>query len=121
MYADFLLDELPLLLEDVPLDTRRQLIFQHDGAPPHYSRQARQRLDEIFPGRWIGRGGPNQWPARSPDLTPLDFYLWGHMKTLVYTNKCNTKEELLQRIREAAQDIKSKPEMLRKTTHSTLK
>ena len=49
MYADFLVNELPLLLEDVPLNTRRQLIFQHNGAPPHYSRQARQCLDEIFP------------------------------------------------------------------------
>uniref|UniRef100_A0A2H1V4P8 SFRICE_034143 n=1 Tax=Spodoptera frugiperda TaxID=7108 RepID=A0A2H1V4P8_SPOFR len=28
--------------------------------------------------------GPIPWPARSPDLTPMDFYLWGHMKSLVY-------------------------------------
>jgi hypothetical protein len=23
-------------------------------------------------------------PPRSPDLSPLDFYLWGHLKTSVY-------------------------------------
>ncbi|GBO41191.1 hypothetical protein AVEN_137026-1 [Araneus ventricosus] len=33
---------------------------------------------------WICRGGPVQWPARSPDLPCLDFFCWGQMKTLVY-------------------------------------
>jgi hypothetical protein len=28
-----------------------------------------------FPGRWVGRDGPIPWPPRSPDITPLDFYL----------------------------------------------
>jgi hypothetical protein len=27
--------------------------------------------------RWIGRRGPTAWPPFSPDLNPLDFYLWG--------------------------------------------
>jgi len=34
-------------------------------------------LDETFPGRWVGRGGPTAWPPRSPDLTPLDFFCMG--------------------------------------------
>ena len=34
----------------------------------------------LYPNRWFGRGGPISWPARSPDMTPLDFYLWGHLK-----------------------------------------
>jgi hypothetical protein len=48
--------------------------FQHDGAPVHYTRttQAQQVLDRRYPDSWIGRGGPINWPARSPDLTPLD-------------------------------------------------
>ncbi|CAH1966439.1 unnamed protein product [Acanthoscelides obtectus] len=29
---------------------------------------------------WIGRGGPINWPERSLDLAPLDFFLWGHVK-----------------------------------------
>jgi hypothetical protein len=37
-------------------------------------------LDESFPNRWLGHGGPIAWPPRSPDLTPLDYYIWGHMK-----------------------------------------
>ena len=37
--------------------------------------------------RWIGRGGTINWPPRSPDLTPLDFCLWGLMKSEVYRKK----------------------------------
>jgi len=32
----------------------------------------------MYPNRWIGRGEPQNWPARSPDLTPLEFFLWKH-------------------------------------------
>ena len=34
--------------------------------------------------RWIGRGGPTVWPPRSPDLTPMDYFLLGHIKALIY-------------------------------------
>jgi hypothetical protein len=51
--------------------------YQQDGAPPHYSLRVREYLDEVFPNRWIGRRGPMEWPARSPDLTPLDFFFEG--------------------------------------------
>ncbi|CAH0560489.1 unnamed protein product [Brassicogethes aeneus] len=51
--------------------------FQQDGAPAHFSRDVRAYLDGIFPNQWIGRNGPSRWPARSPDLTIPDFFLWG--------------------------------------------
>uniref|UniRef100_A0A2R5LFM4 Putative transposable element n=1 Tax=Ornithodoros turicata TaxID=34597 RepID=A0A2R5LFM4_9ACAR len=60
---------------NVPLARLGKLWFQHDGAPAHSSSQARAYLDRAFPSRWIGRYGPVSWPARSPDLTPLDFFL----------------------------------------------
>ncbi|KAJ4439475.1 hypothetical protein ANN_07599 [Periplaneta americana] len=44
---------------------------------PHYANHVRALLDDTFPDRWIGRGGPTPWPSRSPDMTPLDFFLWG--------------------------------------------
>lgn len=31
----------------------------------------------------MGRGGPIAWPARSPDLNVLDFFVWGHIKSLI--------------------------------------
>ena len=52
------------------------MYFQHDGAPPHYSRLVREYLRVSFPNRWLGRLGPVAWPPRSPDLTPLDYYIW---------------------------------------------
>lgn len=76
-----------------------QIWFQQDGAPPHFGRAVREYLDETFPGRWIGRRGAIEWPARSPDMTPLDFFLWGHIKNLVYKNRPQNIEELQDRIR----------------------
>ncbi|KAJ4442536.1 hypothetical protein ANN_04123 [Periplaneta americana] len=55
----------------------------HDGASPHFDRRVRNRLNATFPDRWIGRGGPVPWPPRSPDLSPLDFFLWGDVKRFV--------------------------------------
>jgi hypothetical protein len=69
---------LPGLLEDVPLATRAGMYIQDDGAPPYSSRVV-IHLNNTFPGRRIGRGGPINWPSRSPDLTLLDYGLWGWM------------------------------------------
>ena len=120
VYVNFLRNELPLLLEEVPLMHRRRMIYQQDGAPPHFSKQVMDHLNQEFPGRWVGRGGPIRWPARSPDLTPLDFYLWGHLKDVVYNSKVNSREELIQKIQGAALAIKENQESLRKATQSVL-
>ena len=84
--------------------------FQQDGAPPHYGRGVREYLDQKFPGRWIGRRGPVEWPPRSPDLTPLDFYLWGHLKSMVYSVKIRNLQHLVQRIEDACAAVR--PEIL---------
>ena len=84
---DFLQNELPKKLEDVPLATRIAMFFQHDGTPSHYTRHVMQHLSDTSPNRWIGRGSTINWPPRSPDLTPLDFCLWGLMKSDVYRKK----------------------------------
>ncbi|KOC60077.1 hypothetical protein WH47_09448 [Habropoda laboriosa] len=49
--------------------------YHHDECPAHYARNVRDTLNEMFPDRWIGRGSRICWPARSPDQTPLDFFL----------------------------------------------
>jgi len=58
-YLRFLQEELPRLLDDVPLNKRGRMYFQHEGAPPHSSREIRKFLNYRFPGQWIGRGGPH--------------------------------------------------------------
>ena len=59
-------------------------ISQKDGAPPHWGSHFRRFLDATFPNRWIGRDGPTPWPPRSPDITPLNFFLWGYVKDTSY-------------------------------------
>ncbi|KFM67718.1 hypothetical protein X975_00548, partial [Stegodyphus mimosarum] len=60
------------------------VFLQQDGAPPHWGTIIRSSLNDHFTGRWIGQGGPIPWPPRSPDITPLDFFLWGFAKDNVY-------------------------------------
>ena len=76
----------------------RSAVFQQDGAPAHFSLDVRHYLNNQFPDRWIGRGGPIRWAPRSPDLTPLDFYLWGHLKNNVYKSPIKNLDELKIRI-----------------------
>ncbi|CAK9803098.1 hypothetical protein ANTQUA_LOCUS3581 [Anthophora quadrimaculata] len=72
--------------------------MQQDGSPAHYSLIARNALNQQFPNRWIGRDGPIQFPARSPDLTPLDFFLWGYLKDKVYVKVSTTVSDMKQYI-----------------------
>jgi hypothetical protein len=51
-------------------------------------------FDLQFSGKWYGRGGFITWPARSPDLTPLDLFLWEYIKDLVYQTKVQGVDEL---------------------------
>lgn len=83
----------------------QRMYFQQDGAPPHYWLVARNWLDEKFNGRWIGRRGPIEWPARSPDLTPPDFFLWGYLKNIVYKDRPSSCDELRDRIEQACREI----------------
>jgi hypothetical protein len=93
--------------------------FQQDGAPPHYANIVRDYLNQELDDRWIGRGVTNgnlAWPARSPDLTPLDFYLWGHVKDLVYGRKPTDYYQLMEFITEAFTQIT--PEIRRSVVRS---
>lgn len=118
MYAIFLQYTLPRLLRNIPNHVRRIMWFQHDGAPPHFSRAAREVLENAFPNRWIGRGGPVPWPPRSPDLTPLDFFLWGHMKSLIYETPVESENDLLARIVVASGEIEDNPAVLERVHDS---
>lgn len=80
------------------LNTINNVIFQQDGAPPHWARVVRQSLNQTFPDRWIGRDGPTAWPPRSPDITPLDFFFWGYVKERVFQEPIQDVDELKRRI-----------------------
>lgn len=93
------------LLGDVSLETRRNMWFQLDGCPAHYNRNESQHLEEQYQNRVIGSGSLFPWPARSPDLTCLDFYLWGRLKDLVFQEKPTTRENMMERIRNAIRTL----------------
>lgn len=75
-YLQHIQNTVPDLLDDVPLELRGNMWFMHDGAPPHFTVAVRNFLHQEYPNKWIGRGhdAPMQWPPRSPDLTPMDFF-----------------------------------------------
>jgi hypothetical protein len=109
IYHQFLSNELPIMLEEIPLLQRQRMWFMHDGAPPHFLHIVRRHLTQAFNVQWIGRGGPVAWPARSPDLNPLDFWLWGHLKTLVYSTPVDDIQTLQDRIFNACRQISNQP------------
>lgn len=98
VYEVMLREQIVPSIREIAGDNMDEIYFQHDGAPPHYGVNVRQYLNEIFPDRWIGRRGPIEWPPRSPDLTPLDFFLWGYIKNKVYVTQPQNLNDLRQRI-----------------------
>ncbi|GBO04646.1 hypothetical protein AVEN_268492-1 [Araneus ventricosus] len=107
-YLVFLQQVLPKLLddEDVSAAMRSSMWFQHDGAPAHYSIHVRLQLNATYGQQWIG---PVLWPARSTDLTCLDYFLWGYVKSLVYETPVNSAEDLVARIAAAAGEVRDTP------------
>jgi hypothetical protein len=89
-YLELLLNGLPEQLEDASLDERIAMHFQHNGAPSLYTRLVMQHLNDTFPNRLVGRSSTINWLPRFPDLTPIDFCLWGCMKSEVHRRKVDT-------------------------------
>ena len=79
--------------------------FQQDGAPAHTSNLALQWLHDHFGARLVSRKTATPWPAHSPDLTPMDFYLWGYLKSEVTKKKAKNLSELKDMIAEAVRGI----------------
>nr|XP_022899847.1 uncharacterized protein LOC111413192 isoform X1 [Onthophagus taurus]XP_022904398.1 uncharacterized protein LOC111416573 isoform X1 [Onthophagus taurus]XP_022908692.1 uncharacterized protein LOC111420023 isoform X1 [Onthophagus taurus]XP_022910407.1 uncharacterized protein LOC111421476 isoform X1 [Onthophagus taurus] len=118
-FLNFLQNDLAECLSDVPLGDLEQHWLQMDGAPSHYSANVRAWCNARYGHRRIGRlgpvnyqeanRGPVAWPPRSPDLNVLDFFVWGYMKNLVYAAPINTREELLGKIKDAANTLRNNP------------
>ena len=54
-----------------------EINFQQDGKTCHTMRESKSLQLDHFPGIMGSRLGDVEWPARSLDLPPLDFFLWG--------------------------------------------
>ncbi|GFV63294.1 uncharacterized protein TNCV_1373911 [Trichonephila clavipes] len=90
----------------------QELWFQQDGATCHTARATIDLWKDTFSDRLISRFGPVNWPPRSCGLTPLDYFLWGYVKSLVYADKPQTLDHLEDTIHRVISDIR--PQMLEK-------
>lgn len=97
-YLEILRTVLNDFLDDLPLQEYRTCWYQLDGAPAHCTGEVTRELIRMFDDHWFRRLGPWHWPARSPDLTPLDFYFWGNLKRKVYVTPVRSKQDLRQRL-----------------------
>ncbi|GFS68816.1 putative DD41D transposase [Trichonephila clavipes] len=88
-------------------------VSQQDGATCHTARVTIDLLKDTFGDHIISRFGPVNWPPRSCDLTPLDYFMWGYVKSLVYADKPQTLDYLEDNIRRVIADIR--PQMLEKS------
>uniref|UniRef100_A0A914CN24 DUF4817 domain-containing protein n=1 Tax=Acrobeloides nanus TaxID=290746 RepID=A0A914CN24_9BILA len=83
-------------------------IFIHDDSKAHLSADVTAYLEQQFPHHWIGTGSTYAaWPHHSPDLSPINFFLWGYIKGRVYKTiiKEGDLEELKQRIQSAFKNV----------------
>lgn len=94
-------DIIPALLPVYGLINENQIAniwWAQDGAPAHRKREVIQRLDALFQNNLIALGHQIEWPPRSPDLTPMDFFVWGYVKNKVYVTPPRNLQDLRQRI-----------------------
>ena len=100
-YFDILTNRIAQFIRALPPEVTETMYFQQDGAPAHNSRIVLNYLEDQFRHRLITTHGPIRWPPRSPDLTPCDFFLWGHVKNRVYSTQPRSIEDLEEKIQRA--------------------
>ena len=79
--------------------------FQPDGATCKTSRDKVNLLKEKFEGFIISRNGDINYPPRSCDLTPLGYFLWGYVMSVVYADKPRTVSHLKDNITSVIHEI----------------
>ncbi|KAJ8945074.1 hypothetical protein NQ318_005254 [Aromia moschata] len=94
LYLDFLQTQLPNYLDALPLPLRQNMLFMRDGAPAHFSRLVAEarclvQLEALM-------------------LIHLISVYGVYMKSLVYEHEINTREELWQKINNAAVSLRNK-------------
>lgn len=96
-------------IEEEDLDNIR---FQQDGATCHTANATLNLLRPNLENRIISKIGDVNWPPRSCDLTPLDYFLWGPVKDKCYANHPETIQDLKYEIQAAVAAIR--PETIEK-------
>ncbi|GFT49663.1 DUF4817 domain-containing protein [Trichonephila clavipes] len=88
--------------------------FMQDGATSQTANPVKSFLIQTFgEDRIVSRHCRYPWPPRSPDLTPVDFWLWGYLKSHVYLFGPSSLSELKDVIRREVSSIH--PDVLHST------
>ena len=94
---------------------RENWIFIQDGASSHTSNLVQDFLHETIPRRYVKR---NEWPPKSPDSNPLDYYFWSKVKRKVYEGRLNnpfkSEQEMISRIKAVWNECASNLSEIRK-------
>lgn len=104
-YHQLLSEDVERVLDEIPLAELYEVYFQQDSATPYNAQITVGWFNRHFNEEWIGTYGPIRWPARSPDLTPLDFWFWEYLQDRVYLRMPRNANDLRNRIIEACQEI----------------
>ena len=98
-YLKHLRDDLIPAVEAMYLN--KDFTFVQDSAPSHRANQVQNFLKQKLKSRFVKN---TDWPPKSPDCNPLDYYFWDHVQEKVYDGRyCYpfaTIDELKRRIRD---------------------
>ena len=87
------------------VSSRKAYWFQQDGATAHTALTVREWLESKFDHRIISRFAPVPWPARSPDLSPLDYWLWSFLSETLHKNHSHLTS--IEELKSAVENIVS--------------
>uniref|UniRef100_A0A914CNM1 Tc1-like transposase DDE domain-containing protein n=1 Tax=Acrobeloides nanus TaxID=290746 RepID=A0A914CNM1_9BILA len=113
-FGDLTSDNYQMMLREFFFDIRKQIsafekpIFMHDDSPAHRKLDVQEFLEHEVPHHWIGVGSNySNWPHHSPDIIPLNYFLWGFIKSQIYKTPIESDDivELRHRINSAFKKV----------------
>ena len=72
----------------------RSWVWQQDSVPGHKSKETQAWLQECYDLVPF-----SHWPRSSPDLNPLDYFVWSYVENITNMTSHNTKASLIAAIR----------------------
>jgi [histone H3]-lysine36 N-dimethyltransferase SETMAR len=91
----------PFLKKDaLRLYPQGDYVFHQDSAPSHASKATREYMDQHM--NYIS---PEEWTPNSPDLAPMDYFVWGWMKSQIKNRKPTTLDGLKRALKRCWEDL----------------
>ena len=108
-----------MIKDQLPTRKLKKYWWQQDGATCHTSDKSLSGLKEIFGNRIISKRSEIEWPARSPDLNPLDYSFWGMAMKEVWDKNPKTIPELMEVVENFFSNLSE--DLVRRTVANILK